>query len=235
MSAMLGLALLQGVVGSVHCAAMCGPFACALSAGQRSLTVQLLYNLGRSLSYMTAGMLLGWLGVGADAFLFRDAAAWIGALLMIYFGLATIFPALQWKTPISSWIYAPMRMAGRLLGSRAARSENALLLGIVSGLLPCGLLYSAYGLSLAQGHPLGSAMVMFAFSLGAYPVLLAIGLLSGEAGRLLQGRPARAALGLLMLLAGFWIIIMRYQGQMHHSHEMAPEQSAAEAPAGVLR
>ncbi len=230
MSAVLGLAFLQGLIGSLHCAGMCGPFVHALNAGQRSLSAQLIYNLGRSLSYMSTGMLLGWLGVGADAFLFKGAAAWIGGVLLVYFGLATIWPALQWRIGTPKKLFAPLEWIGRLLSSPAARTENALLMGIVSGLLPCGLLYSAYGLALAQGDPLAAALVMFAFSLGGYPMLLGIGLASGELSRRFQTQTARVVMGVLMIVAGGAMISARMlRFHADHGHDGHSPSEAVEA------
>ena len=58
-----GLALGLGLLGSLHCAAMCGPLMLALPAGQggagRHLAGRILYQLGRVTTYCLLGVLAG--------------------------------------------------------------------------------------------------------------------------------------------------------------------------------
>ena len=60
----LGAALLTGLLGGVHCAAMCGGIATGLSAGSRGWWAALQPNLGRVGGYALAGAIVGGLGGG---------------------------------------------------------------------------------------------------------------------------------------------------------------------------
>ena len=58
-------AFASGLLGSVHCAAMCGGIATGLSLGQREgLWMAALPNLGRVLGYAIGGAVVGGLGGG---------------------------------------------------------------------------------------------------------------------------------------------------------------------------
>lgn len=224
--AALGAALVQGFFGSVHCVGMCGPFVHALNSQPgAAFSVNLSYNLGRTLSYMSVGLLLGLTGAGANAFLFSKAAAVFGGLLLFYFGLAYIWPA---RFPGPARWHAPARLTralGSLLNTREHRVENALLFGMASGLLPCGLLYPAYGVALSVGDPGGAALVMFVFSLGAYPALFIAGYSSRTAWARFNGGALRYAMGVLMIALGVFTIYWRLAHPHDHTQHSA---SAAE-------
>src|SRR5689334_8743662 len=93
-----------GLIGSVHCAGMCGPLALALPVvGNTRLsftTSRLLYNVGRLLTYCVIGALLGVIGRSLSL---AGLQRWLslGAGILIFIGLilstraATKLPALQ--------------------------------------------------------------------------------------------------------------------------------------------
>lgn len=219
-----GLAFAQGLAGSLHCAGMCGPFVHSLNSRRSSIFVNIVYNFGRSVSYVSIGLVLGLAGAGANAFFASPVAAIAGGLLIAYFGLTYLFPA---RFGARWFLHLPAgftRFFGRLLGragdadpDQASTASNILpsfLFGLASGLLPCGLLYPAYALALSSGQPLSSAGIMFAFSLGTYPALLAVGLSSGWIWRRMQTPALRVVMGTLMILLGVFMIYHR----LHHPH-----------------
>src|SRR5579872_4170088 len=59
-------ALILGLVGSLHCAGMCGPLALALPRGAKSpwgfLVGRLAYNSGRIVTYCLLGLIFGLVG-----------------------------------------------------------------------------------------------------------------------------------------------------------------------------
>ena len=56
-------ALIFGLLGSVHCAVMCGPIAMVLPKGKHFFN-QLSYNFGRISSYLIIGGIFGLIGKG---------------------------------------------------------------------------------------------------------------------------------------------------------------------------
>ena len=206
-------ALILGLLGGGHCLGMCGGLMGALTLAipkeQRSRRFRLLlaYNLGRILSYATAGLLIGlagWAVANSPAALFMRVLA---GLLLIAMGL---YLAGWWSglTRIEAlgrglWRFI-QPVANRLLP--VSSLPRALLLGALWGWLPCGLVYSTLLWSASQGNALDSALLMLAFGLGTWPVLLATGLAAERVTAILRKRSVRMAGGLLVILFGSWTL-----------------------------
>jgi sulfite exporter TauE/SafE len=155
-----------GAANSVHCACMCGPLALAFHGGSKSA---LSYHVGRTAAYGAVGVGLGGLGSALGASALGTPTAWVAFVLAT--GLVVL--ALVGER-------GAIRIPGldRILrsGMQASRSlsagSRALLLGLLTPLLPCGLLWSACsGAALAGSMPAGG-VVMLGFALGSLPLLL---------------------------------------------------------------
>lgn len=190
---MLALALpvlAAALLGSPHCAAMCGPFAC-LYAGQTERAgawrAHAAYNLGRLGAYLFLGALAGLAGaglneLGALAGLPRVAAIVAGALMVLWGGL-TIAAAYGARVPGAS----PPAGFRRMLSQAVARFKDrpptvrALALGLLTTLLPCGWLYAFVAVAAGTGAITSGMLVMAAFWLGTLPVMAGVGLLAQRA------------------------------------------------------
>ena len=166
-------ALVAGVTGSLHCALMCGPLACASPAvsGAERRAAAIAWHLGRIIAYTMVGLLLGALGKGASS----------GLQL-------TVTPVLPWLMAAGLLITAldlgrharPLPFVGSIskgllrLGLKMSGRTRGFLLGAATPFLPCGLLYGLFLAAIATGTPWGGAAVMGAFSLGAIPALVAL-------------------------------------------------------------
>ncbi len=204
-------ALVLGLLGGGHCLGMCGGLMGALTlaipAQQRSRRLRLLlaYNLGRILSYATAGYLLGLAGWALENSPLAMLLRVLAALLLIAMGLylAGWWHGLTRIEAIGRGLWRHLQpLASRLLP--VSRLPQALLLGALWGWLPCGLVYSTLLWAASQGSALDSALLMLAFGLGTWPVLLASGLAAERLLGLLRQRGIRAAAGLLVILFGLW-------------------------------
>ena len=60
---------------------------------------------------------------------------------------------------------------------------RGLMIGLLLGFLPCGLLYAAIGAAVASSDPLIAAMGMAVFTLGTFPTLWVIAYLGATAQR----------------------------------------------------
>lgn len=210
---LLTSALILGLLGGGHCLGMCGGLMGALTLAipreQRNRRMRLLlaYNLGRILSYATAGLLIGlagWAVANSPAATFMRV---IAALLLITMGL---YLAGWWSglTRIEGlgrglWRYI-QPVANRLLP--VSSTPRALLLGALWGWLPCGLVYSTLLWSASQGNAIDSMLLMLAFGLGTWPVLLATGIAAERTTALLRKRGVRMAGGVAVILFGIWTL-----------------------------
>ena len=206
-------ALVLGLLGGGHCLGMCGGLMGALTLTipreQRARRMQLLmaYNLGRIISYAIAGFLSGLVGWAVANSPGATTLRVVAALLLIAMGL---YLAGWWSglTRIERlgrglWRYL-QPFATRLLPISSI--PRALLLGALWGWLPCGLVYSTLLWAASQGNAIDSALLMLAFGLGTWPVLLATGLAAERTTALLRRRSVRTAGGVLVILFGLWTL-----------------------------
>lgn len=204
----LWTAFLLGFVGSAHCAGMCGPLALALphwGRGQGSFLVgRLLYNFGRIITYAGMGAIFGLLGQGvAMAGLQRWVSLTLGVVILAG---VVVAPQFANRVPVTrgvNWLKAAL---GTMLQRRALPAMFGI--GLLNGLLPCGLVYVACAAATATGDVLAGMQYMLAFGLGTVPLLLAISLLGTKLQFALRFKvqrliPASLILvGMLLLLRG---------------------------------
>ncbi len=213
-------AFLAGALGGVHCIGMCGGVVGALVYGlpqaarrQAStlLPFVLAYNLGRICTYTVGGAITGYLGfIAADWvseyrswFFLRIAAA----LLMIGFGLYIA----GWWMGLSRLERLGARLWRRIqpIGTRLFpihRWRQALLLGILWGWLPCGLVYAVLVWSFAAGGWREGAMLMLSFGTGTMPLLVLLGFTAGRLTASLQRRAVRRIAGATVMVFGLWTL-----------------------------
>lgn len=176
------LILLAGLLGSSHCVGMCGPFALALGTRAPSPTSnllrQLVYSSGRITTYAFGGALAGYAGLRlTDRWgVWVDVQAWLAILagvVLVWQGLrsAGILPRLTHMagTPCLASSFFGAFLAGDAL-------DRVFLAGIMTGFLPCGLVYAFLALAGAAGG-LGWGMITMAlFGLGTVPLMALTGL-----------------------------------------------------------
>lgn len=172
----LWTALLLGFVGSAHCAGMCGPLALALPAIGRSRAMfvlgRALYNAGRLVTYAAMGAVFGGLGKGlAMAGLQRSVSIAAGAAILASLLVSSRFALGLPATTAVGWLKSGL---GKVLAMRSLGS--VFLLGLLNGLLPCGLVYAACAGATASGSSLNGATSLLAFGLGTVPMMLGLGL-----------------------------------------------------------
>ena len=206
-------ALILGLLGGGHCLGMCGGLMGALTLAippeQRGRRLQLLlaYNLGRILSYASAGLLFGLAGWAVASSPAAMLLRIVAGLLLISMGLylGGWWSGLTRIEALGRGLWRHIQpVASRLLP--VSSLPRALLLGALWGWLPCGLVYSTLLWAASQGDALDSGLLMLAFGLGTWPVLLATGMAAERLTALLRRRGVRMAGGLLVILFGLWTL-----------------------------
>ena len=197
-----------GLVGSAHCAGMCGPLALALPPTGNTRAVflagRVAYNLGRILTYAAMGALFGLLGqTFAVAGLQRWVSLVAGATILLGL-LAT--GRFTLSLPLNRLVTQLKSGFGVLLRRRAV---SAMLgVGLLNGLLPCGLVYVACAGATTTGSTLNGVAYMFAFGLGTLPMMLGLSIAGQKLHLALRFKlqkliPASLVIvGLLLLLRG---------------------------------
>jgi len=219
-------AWLVGALGGLHCVAMCGGFLGAIATRDAAAAAPLRparaivisqagYHAGRLFMYAIIGALFGALGATLIASidllpLQRATYAIANALLLVLGGgLMLRGPALPMLQRVGMRAFAPLLRTIRPLLHRSD-ALGRIAMGLVWGLMPCALIYSALPLALVAGGWWQGALVLAAFGLGTLPNLMATGLALARARRLLASQTLRnvAALALIAFgTAGLWRVL----------------------------
>lgn len=204
----LPLVALGGLLGSSHCVGMCGGFAVGIGAGAATWRMNLLrqstYGVGRIFTYTALGSAAGYFGrrVTASTTLFdlqSLLAVLTGVLLVVQgvrsagliawfrerFGRGSPSPALA--VPRTRAVAPPCfrrGMIGTLLSAPGV--TGPFLAGVMTGFLPCGLVYAMLALAAGSGGLAAGCLTMLCFGLGTLPLMTAVGLGTSLVG--LEGR-----------------------------------------------
>jgi len=203
-------ALVLGLMGSFHCAGMCGPIAIALplqgnTTGQK-IFGGILYNLGRTATYGIMGAIFGFLGQGIVMIGFQQKVSVLMGVVMIF---SALFPALfknQYRMDKSwfSFVGKLKKSIGQLFSIRSYSS--LFFIGLLNGLLPCGLVYIAIAGAIGTGSVANGTLYMILFGLGTIPMLLAISL-AGNMMSLSLRKKVNKLIPVLIVIVGFLFIL----------------------------
>ena len=167
---------LIGLVGSLHCAGMCGPIALFLPNPGRSpvtrLVGRLIYNGGRLLTYAFLGMLSGMAG---QAFFMAGWQRWLSIGLGVFLILGLFLP---YATRLSNRLILSVGKLRAVMGALLKkRSYSGLgLIGVLNGFLPCGLVWAACAGAAATLDVFHGMLYMVCFGVGTVPMMFAMGL-----------------------------------------------------------
>ncbi|MCI0478753.1 MAG: sulfite exporter TauE/SafE family protein [Anaerolineales bacterium] len=214
------VAFVTGLISSVgHCLGMCGGIVAIYSARRPALAganpgfairvASLLpVHVGRITTYALLGAAVGAAGAILDQV--SGLAGWQGAfsilvggvMLLIGLSLLGVLPPIE--VALASLTGSPMRRMKGLFGSSSAWSSLAL--GLLWGLLPCGLVFAMLMNAASTATPWDGALTMIAFGLGTIPTLLGFGLASGALAPQLRGRLMQVA-ALIIFFFGAQMIL----------------------------
>ena len=182
---LIGAVFVASLLGSAHCAGMCGAFvAFAVSepGDTKRAHLHAAYNGGRLVTYMILGALAGLLGAAVDlggaAAGVQRAAAILAGAMMICVGIVTLVRMAGVRVPHMPVPKAMQNVvrAGHRASLRWKPVHRALLTGLLTTLLPCGWLYAFAITASGTGSPLWGAVTMAAFWFGTLPIMLSLGL-----------------------------------------------------------
>lgn len=226
-----------GLVGSLHCLGMCGPIAIGIPLDNDNWLKKalggLLYNLGRIITYGILGAVFGLLGRGIQlAGLQQWASIGIGIAMIV----SVIFPVVFREKIKFDKIFSGY--ASRLIGSFRSlfiktSLSSLLLIGLLNGLLPCGLVYMAIAGALNTNDMMMGIAFMVMFGIGTTPALLALSL----AGNVLSSQfrtKARKVIPVFIVILGILFILrgmnlgIPYVSPKTHKLEVKQEMNTTE-------
>lgn len=199
-----------GILGSAHCAGMCGPLACHVS---KNRIQNLIYNMGRLIGYLIVGGIFGYLG----EILMDHEISWLRYLgtsfMLIFIGFST------WATlkgrPFS--FYFPTTFKKPILSvlNKVGMNWRAFFMGLLTFTLPCGWLMTFGAVAAATGSILGGMATMTSFWLSTLPVMTILPMTGARILRPLVGKHPLTATLLLCSMSLFVIGIRFFTSHCH--------------------
>ncbi len=191
----LGLIFLFGLLTSFHCMGMCGGIVISNSIRSKEVSSSITYNLGRIISYTTIGAIAGSLGHAVKfTGIWKGAVPILGGIFMVILAVKylNIFKAFRWFN-----FRMPAVFAKRIFGGKY---NSNLIIGLLSGLMPCGPLQMVQLYALGTKSIFIGATSAFVFSLGTVPVLFAFGLINSAINRKYTKLVTRLSAVIVLLL-----------------------------------
>ena len=217
-------ALTHGFLSSLHCSAMCGPIAAvSITVDSSKISKFLQYNLGRLVGYAIGGAVIGTIGALVDFTTINNASLYIAIIASIVYLGFLIYPVKNGA--IGGKVAA--------LSSKLAKFSRGYswLLGLISVLLPCAVLYPAFILALSSGSASYAMLVMGSFWIGTLPIFVAV----FSSFEFLRSNPfilryRKAAIVVLMILTTTALVFRasHQHGSHHkmHHHSNHPPSSS---------
>lgn len=210
----LTLFLIGFLGGFSHCIGMCGGFVVTytikiaenepqtdLSYFQKIIP-HFLYSTGRLLTYTILGELFGFIGGTLGVVFaiqnFQGGLQLLAGIFMVLMGLdlAGLIPNLAPDTFPGVNIFK--RMVNALFDK--VNRKNIFILGMVLGLIPCGLVYAVGAKAAATQSVFGGFLTMLIFGLGTFPAMLLTGITANLFSAKFRGRLYRIAAIMVILL-----------------------------------
>ncbi|MNJ85312.1 hypothetical protein D3C87_27820 [compost metagenome] len=200
---------LLGLASSFHCMTMCGPISMALPLNRQSNKTLiggiLSNNIGRMATYTFLGLILGTIGFSLGIFRFFQ----IGS---IFFGLVLIVLAWrrQWINKLEFRNHSLNHWTSRKMGYllKQQGTFRLFLIGLLNGLLPCGMIFLALASSLLASNPWETALGMSFFGLGTLPGMISVAFFAQKMGQSFRGKLTHiypyllTLIGILVILRG---------------------------------
>lgn len=185
-SALIG-AFLAGLLGGLHCVAMCGGWIAVVTRPASAPLVPLARlrldflasQAGRIATYVLLGLVFGAAGGAALAVALVPVqrSLYVAANLLLLLLALAIATRGQAFAPLERWGLAAFRRIAPAVTRASVRHGVAgrVLLGLLWGFTPCALVYGVLPVAMLAGSAQDGALVMLAFGLGTLPNLLAAG------------------------------------------------------------
>lgn len=165
----------------------------------------LVYHTGRILTYALLGVFFGLVGKALAVAGFQKVLAIAAGIFMLAMAfVAWRFEQLVTALPgFAAFSSAVKSGIGRLLRNNPGSSTFSI--GLLNGLLPCGMVYAALAGAIATTGGIEGGLFMAVFGLGTLPLLLLVTLIGGTFGTALRQK-IRIAQPILMGIVGLLLL-----------------------------
>jgi len=207
-----------------HCIGMCGGIVVAYSSTKideqwtkaSEVLAHLIYSAGRITTYMLLGAIFGAIG-GVVSFnnIANGTLTILAGIFMILAGLSLVgklsfLNTLEHSFSGSRWYQEAFR---KILRSRSLYSFY--ILGLLNGLLPCGLVYFFAVTAASTGSAFWGAFVMMIFGLSTVPALFSLGMFAGIFSKSSMRKSMMSLAAVVVLFYGLYTIYRGYDFIIH--------------------
>jgi sulfite exporter TauE/SafE/copper chaperone CopZ len=203
-----GVLFIIGLLTSLHCISMCGGINMTVcmnfnnsDENNRNYKASFLYNFGRVISYTIIGGIVGGIGsiIGFNGSM-KVLIAFLSGAFMIILGIKLlniipIFRKINIKIPgiIGNKVYKNLN------------SKGPLYVGLLNGFMPCGPLQTMQLYALGTGSIIVGSLSMMFFSLGTFPLMFLLGIISSLLNKNFTKQLMRVS-AVLIIVLGFIMI-----------------------------
>lgn len=201
--------LLLGLAGSLHCVGMCGPLMLAIplpSSERRAILLQMLvYHAGRILTYSALGLLFGLLGKSIAMAGFQQVLSLVAGFFIVAMAfVAWRFEQLVTALPgFGAFTRSVQHQMGHLMRKHPGSAPFSL--GLLNGLLPCGMVYAALAGAISTSNGMEGGLFMAFFGLGTLPLLLTVTVMGRSFSHSMRTK-MKVLQPILLTLAGILLI-----------------------------
>jgi len=172
-------AVVMGLAGSLHCAGMCSPLAMAITSKRPFLRDKIIYNSGRIFTYGLLGALAASFGSLFSLTSYQSIISFSIGSLFLLMGFGAISGM---RIPILTQALHRFTSHLKIFFNYWLQKKGSLavfMMGMLNGLLPCGLTYLAMTYCFILPDASDGFIYMLLFGLGTWPVMIGITWLMG--------------------------------------------------------
>lgn len=209
---LLWTALVMGLMGGFHCIGMCGPIVLALPKSGRNstgyTTGRILYNMGRVVTYALLGATVGLFGLSLNLAGWQQGLSIFSGILILFlqFAPGNLSGKLSQSLQLPFLVGRIKQRFAKLIHRKGG--FTLFLIGLLNGILPCGLVYLALAGAMGTGSINGAASYMILFGLGTIPMMLTLSL----TGRLVSFRFKRKIEKLVPYIIALIALLFIFRG-----------------------
>lgn len=214
---MLLSAFILGLAGSLHCAGMCSPLAFAVTNMSKAVWLnRVVYNLGRIFTYGILGAIVSTIGVALPLEKFQTGlSVGMGVVLIAvaFLGIGKV------KSKVINGLVSRFTNQLKSRFSTQIQKKTTLstfLLGVLNGLLPCGLSFMALTACLIAPTMQYGFYFMLVFGAGTLPVMLGFMSIVQQLVNRFQLNYARVNT-IMLIIAGSLLIARAYWPHQHQT------------------
>jgi len=201
-------AIIMGLAGSLHCAGMCSPLAMAMTRNKPFLLSSVLYNSGRILIYGIMGSLAAAFGSIWHLNSYQQIISIVLGGVFLLAGISFRSMRIPFFDKMITAFTSQLKKGFGIISNQKS-GFTTFILGMLNGMLPCGLTYLALSACLILPSARDGSWFMLLFGIGTWPVMIgSVKLISSFKNNFSLARLSRIALvfvGCTLLLRVWWI------------------------------